>query len=493
MKQFLIISTAVLSLTIANGQTNVSGGIFSNTTWTKVNSPYIVTDTVVVFPGVTLTIQPGVTVKFDSLVQLEARQAKLIANGTNVDSITFTSNCVIPAPGKYSGIFINGGNMTSQFKYCNFMYSNSAVINISTGTGFYIKNSKILFNVNGVFGGGLGNGSVLDFCILTNNSAIACGTFDVIQNCTISNNHQGVSDGFTVVNCIIDSNITKGIYENTGSILNCFIRNNGIGIFGGNPVTVNNCTITNNQTGVAPFAHHTITNCVIDSNSVGIDNGSNYNSAHNYIADCQIEFNSNGINDYGSQGNGTNTFTKNIINNNDIGILLAVTIDSFYCNQICNNTIYDLKYTLPANTNCVAKNYWCTPDSASTQAVIYDAHDNVSIGIVNYMPIDSICSPSNPNSINEITQAPPLRILPNPFSTQTTLYTDRFFKDATLTVYNLYGQTIKRINNISGQTVILSRDNLPRGLYFVRLTEENPEGMETHKTIAADKLVITDN
>ena len=48
----------------ATAQTNVSGGIYANTTWTLANSPYIVTDTVVVFPGVTLTIQPGVTVKF---------------------------------------------------------------------------------------------------------------------------------------------------------------------------------------------------------------------------------------------------------------------------------------------------------------------------------------------------------------------------------------------------------------------------------------------
>ena len=62
---------------IVNAQTNVSGGIFSNTTWTKANSPYIVTDTVVVFPGVTLTIQPGVIVKFATNKRIEIRYAKL--------------------------------------------------------------------------------------------------------------------------------------------------------------------------------------------------------------------------------------------------------------------------------------------------------------------------------------------------------------------------------------------------------------------------------
>src|SRR5665213_1808833 len=72
--------------------TNVSGGIFTNTTWTLNNSPYIVIDTVVVFPGVTLTIEPGLVVKFDDNKRIEIRQGNLIAIGDINDSIIFTSN-----------------------------------------------------------------------------------------------------------------------------------------------------------------------------------------------------------------------------------------------------------------------------------------------------------------------------------------------------------------------------------------------------------------
>jgi hypothetical protein len=78
-----------------------------------------------------------------------------------------------------------------------------------------------------------------------------------------------------------------------------------------------------------------------------------------------------------------------------------------------------------------------------------------------------------------------MSLFPNPFSTQTTLQIDQSFKNASLTVYNLFGQIVKQIDNISGETIIFHRDDLPSGLYLVRLTEKN-------KTIAVDKLVITD-
>lgn len=78
-----------------------------------------------------------------------------------------------------------------------------------------------------------------------------------------------------------------------------------------------------------------------------------------------------------------------------------------------------------------------------------------------------------------------IHISPNPFSTQTTLQTDSLLKNATLTVYNSFGQIEKQIKNISGQTITVHRDNLPSGLYFIWLTQDN-------KTITTNKLLIMD-
>ena len=74
----------------APNPTTVSGTITVNTTWTLANSPYLVTDTVTVNPGIILTIEPGVVVKFYAGKNLVINGA-LTAIGTTENRIIFTS------------------------------------------------------------------------------------------------------------------------------------------------------------------------------------------------------------------------------------------------------------------------------------------------------------------------------------------------------------------------------------------------------------------
>ncbi len=86
---------------------------------------------------------------------------------------------------------------------------------------------------------------------------------------------------------------------------------------------------------------------------------------------------------------------------------------------------------------------------------------------------------------NEIFLENNLTVFPNPFSAQTILQTSNQLVNGTLTVYNLNGQIVKQMNNLTGQSIILNRDGLSNGLYFIQLTQDN-------KIIATNKLVITD-
>jgi len=76
-----------------------------------------------------------------------------------------------------------------------------------------------------------------------------------------------------------------------------------------------------------------------------------------------------------------------------------------------------------------------------------------------------------------------VKIYPNPFSTQTTLQTDKLLINATLMVYNLFGQKIKQMDNLSGQVIIFHRDNLKNGLYFYNI--QSADG-----TILTGKIII---
>lgn len=88
--------------------------------------------------------------------------------------------------------------------------------------------------------------------------------------------------------------------------------------------------------------------------------------------------------------------------------------------------------------------------------------------------------------IYSMDQKQAIKIFPIPFSSQTILQSDEILRDATLTVYNSVGQPVKKTDNIYGHAIIFYRDNLPSGLYFIRLIQDN-------QTLTTNRIEITDN
>jgi hypothetical protein len=360
--------------------TNVSGGIYTNTTWTFANSPYIVTDTVVVFPGVTLTIQPGVVVKFADGMYLEIRQANLIAIGTALDSITFTSNNASPTPGIWGGtaqyvggIWLNGttGHTSAYFNYCNVRYATTGITNFEQDT-LYLKNSNINYNLYGLDADGLY--SYIDTCNFKHNttSGISQGGISSINFCNISNNGIGLDqvDVKIMNNCIIDSNQTGLSGLGFSNIYNSSFKFNGTGI--------------EDQNGNNIFK-----NCIIDSNTV-VGFIATLMTQNDSIINCEIKYN-NGIGINASYPQQT-VITKCVIENNITGVEIAGTNISIeiYCNKIDNNSSYDLYYNVAHGSNMsIPNNDWNSTDSATIHSHIYDGYTNINLGLVSVFPIDT--------------------------------------------------------------------------------------------------------
>ncbi len=103
--------------------TEVSGYIRENTTWTVANSPYEVTGDIIIEEGVVLTIEAGVVVKSRNNVDIKVKGG-LIAEGTPYNPIIFTS-ADRELPGAWGGIQFESTAMdaSSRLRYCEFYYA----------------------------------------------------------------------------------------------------------------------------------------------------------------------------------------------------------------------------------------------------------------------------------------------------------------------------------------------------------------------------------
>ncbi len=153
----------------AYAETEVSGNINVDTIWTLANSPYIVTETVQVLEGVILTIEPGVTVKFDDY-RLNIR-GSISAQGIESNLITFTSNKGNPSAGDWKGIFLDKLSRNNIFEFVNIEYAEGAII---FGTGLVTDNENYALITNSI--------------IKNNNTGISgCRANSEISHNTISN------------------------------------------------------------------------------------------------------------------------------------------------------------------------------------------------------------------------------------------------------------------------------------------------------------------
>lgn len=172
---------------------NVGGPIFEDTTWTLGGSPYIVTSSVLVMEGVTLTIDPGVIVKFNSHTALQV-DGELIAIGASGNLITFTSN-VGTSPGDWDYI----------------VFSNSSLDAVYDVSGNYVSGSTLQYAVIEYAGGAE---------VFYNGALRLDSAAPYLTHCTIRNNASGGITSYNDANTLtlkathntIMNNLGTGIY-----------------------------------------------------------------------------------------------------------------------------------------------------------------------------------------------------------------------------------------------------------------------------------------
>ncbi len=234
---FLFLSTLLLGNTAVWAQLQQGGTITTATTWTIGDSPVTVTDSITIAEGATLTIDPGVEVRFSSQTALVVAGV-LIADGSESDPIVLTSASGNPEPGDWAGVtFENLSNAGSVFRhvtveYAGFGATNSGVYYRTGAFGVPVSHSTIRHTA----GNGIdtrASNPVLDDLNVTGNTGY--GVFSdlfsnfELRNSTITDNNAG--------GVRVSINTSPVITDN-------LIQNNGFGIFVSDQAFP---TITDNQ------------------------------------------------------------------------------------------------------------------------------------------------------------------------------------------------------------------------------------------------------
>ena len=161
--KFCKLGIAVLFATLlfcfpARSQVFVYGTLTQNTTFTKANNPYIVTEELIVPKGITLTVEPGTEMRFSTDTRLLVH-GTLIARGTPNDSIYFT-NVQNPNPAIWRGIVLDSTNtmVDSAGNYLSgtvlsyvSIFNTRFSVTISGNSSILIEHSLVRISDYGIF------------------------------------------------------------------------------------------------------------------------------------------------------------------------------------------------------------------------------------------------------------------------------------------------------------------------------------------------------
>jgi hypothetical protein len=377
---------------------NVSGLINSNSVWTKTGSPYNLTGNVAVNQGVTLTIQPGVTVNFNGYYL--RINGTLTAIGSSAEKITLNSARIV-----FTELSNSWNEQTSSG--CIIQY---AIISQAPSTGGTTYPPLSNINPIKIDSCTINCGINVNSAIVTNNFVTgninSQGSYRenaAADTSTISNNHVkgdiligGVSLGavtapheaVTVFGNTVEGSIVSGSPEGTPQIYNNIVSTGGIGCTGLGHIYNN--TVYGCQTGISLY-------------TVRVFGGNLPCYAvveNNYVTGCSTGIGISLSDVHGGLGQQyCPTIQNNTIAGNTIGISLSglgyTATPLMRYNNLQGNSNYTF-YLQESNNPDMSLNWWGTTDDATISKTIYDFNDDFNLGTVTYQPILTAPNPNAP-------------------------------------------------------------------------------------------------
>lgn len=410
-------ATTSTNLTFRTGH-EVSGNITSNATWNMAQSPYIVVGSIGIISGVTLTIEPGVTVEFAGPYTMLVK-GSVIANGTSLNKIRFKSR----VPGTSSGAtvlkFVETNLSNSQLNYVSvedayealrigdeseFLQTNpknSGTLTVSfmdvtragiTTDGYQTTAKLVLTNatiVNSTVLGTYPRSEPIEIKFSTvTNSLVTSDSYN--YGITLSNTTSSGS-GFYIGCCGANINIRDSLLS-TGAIG----EGGGSPIAG--PIQLTSSAFTNMSIAL-PNASVSIANSAFTYDSSYSSTNSRIKLGNGSFTNSRLTSNGEGvgleITGYNGYNNSGQTFS---ISNSDItgnatGIRCAGNVTlPISTSNIYNNSAYNVDYRNTQNSAATG-NYWGVLTASEVGTLIYDGNDDINYGILGVSSFSTVLIP----------------------------------------------------------------------------------------------------
>jgi hypothetical protein len=458
MQKILFTLILIASLQTIYAQTSFQGGIYNNTTWSLANSPYTITGSVVVFPGKTLTIEPGVQI--------------LIDNSTNTNIYIETRGTINCVGTTQLPIKIRTLNDTTSLGWQGFVCTNTqgGVLNANY---FDIANAHTPFGYQTIDSLLTYNNCKFRHCF----QAVTVGTAVNLTNCQFIHNEVGVYGWayYTINDCLFkDNNTSIYAYASAFDMRNSSFIDNTVGVsfLSGavDSIVISDCSFLNNELALNYPNNGKVYNCIFNDNTTGIGSA-------NF---CEIYNNQFNYNDLALDASVQADIHNNLIHNNIGGVQISYVFnvaDSpiIYDNEICNNIYYSVNNNTNMNYSLL-ENCFCGLDSTEIELSIIDGYDDITKGLINYDVYDSTCTTvtssvikfsQQPASIDETNES--IFSVVNPFTNELAI-TFKDAKEHVIVIETFDGKLL-----FSGATtgLVLPTANWSTGTYYITIDQKN--------------------
>ncbi len=369
--------TTVLLASAPSLGTDVGGLVCSDTTWSAAGSPYVATGSVLVSCGATLTIEPGVEVRFRTGLDLTVGDnaigsGTLVARGTQEMPILFTSNDPyenLPGtadPGDWSYIhftdYATDAAIDPGDNYLSGCILEHVIVEYA-GSGHYgavfaeqsspfLSHGEVRHNLyHGIYVDGTSAaGTSIDHCQVWDNPQrgvyISAGSYHKLRYNDVHDNHDGgIFFSNAAGNTLTGNTITANTTEGNGGGLR-FLSSGG-NTLTGNAITGNTASLNGGGIRFTSSGSNTLTGNTITGNIASAGGGIYwYASGGNMLTGNTIAGNTASSGGGGmncSSGSSRNTLTDNTITDNTASVTGGGIVfrDSSGSNTLTGNTLTD--------------------------------------------------------------------------------------------------------------------------------------------------------